>query len=149
MKEDISLGDAKKLLQASLRQGTKCPCCGHLAKAYKRRLYSTQISALRRIYEHLEAPGGPNSVHLGEFLSQFGDVSSRGGEVARLQFWDLLKKLGKGRYAMTDLGRDFLAGKKSVPAYLYFYNQEVISTAEDIPRVYVKEVESNGTKSSK
>lgn len=149
----VSVLDARTKLLASLEEGSVCPCCDRLAKAYKRRLYSTQIMALLRMYRDPRINAG-EEFHLGKFLGAFEDVSSRGGDVARMQYWGLIQPTRAGNYRLTPDGRAFVEGRVLMPAWKWFYDGAVLEgKLEEAPLVtmsqILKEDESSDTEKDK
>lgn len=136
---DLTLEAARRLVMASVERGSRCPCCDQMARAYKRRLYPTQAVALQRLHDHLTAPGAPTAVHLGEFLASFPGTASRGGDTARLAYWDLIKRHKGGFYSITELGIAWVRGEVRIPAYKWFYN-EAVCDGKPAPLVSFKEI---------
>ena len=107
-------------------EGVECPCCGQLAKVYRRKLYSSMAYALITIYG---AKGdGEGWLHVPSLLNGKGSVS-RGGDFAKLVYWGLLEphKEGKGYYRITARGRDFVECRCAVPAAVFVFDGELLN----------------------
>lgn len=140
--EGDSLEEAKQFVQANLKRGTVCPCCGQHAKVYRRTINSTMARALMLIYQHLQKHPTPDWIHVSSFLVHAkGDSSIAGGDVVKLRFWGLLERAvgvrpdGSnriGEYKLTDLGRRFVEGAATVPSYVLLFNQELLGISPDM-----------------
>ena len=143
------LESAKKWVQENLRQGVQCPCCGKLAKVYKRKLNATMAYALVRIYMYFKANPSEPWLHVPEFLVRVkGDSTIAGGDVAKLRYWGLLDAKSDlsrdqlpdgaermGYYRLTDLGKRFVEGNIAVPRCVYLYNQLLLRTSDDLATI--------------
>jgi hypothetical protein len=132
--------EAKAWVQLNMRYGVTCPCCGQLAKVYRRSLHSTMALALIMLYHHFKQHPRDRWVHVNAFLVKVRRHSSiAGGDAVKLRFWELLEREKSerddgsdrvGRYRITDLGEKFVEGGVAVPKYAYTYNQLLLRMSE-------------------
>ena len=134
-----SLWQARTELLEDIEDGTTCPCCGQLAKVYKRKLNKEMARWLVWLvnkYLNLSATSSK------EWCSDWVDVRDskvRGGDYAKLALWGLAKRkpVGEesksrtsGLWKPTPSGIDFSMGRSTVPSHLYLYNNEVVRASE-------------------
>lgn len=100
--------------------GASCPCCGQIARVYRRRLYSTMAYALILIHK---TPSEGGWVHVPSVLNGHGAIAS-GGDVPKLVHWGLLEASpkGRGRYRVTKRGQDFIECRIVVPATVLLFD---------------------------
>ena len=144
--EGESLEEAKAFVQHHLRDGVTCPCCGQLAKVYKRSINSTMALALCLIYQHFAKNPDHAWVHIPQFLIQVKrDSTIAGGDVVKLRYWGLLERVvGErddgsnrlGHYKITEIGKQFVLGKIAVPKYVYLYNQLLLRLSEEMTTIH-------------
>lgn len=132
----ITLDDAKQTLRAGWERGVDCPCCGQFVKLYRRKLNSSMAYALIMIARHDRRRPG-EFFHVPAWLDALAVPSAVArGDFAKLRFWGLIEPQPDTRRAdgskragfwrITPLGRDFAAGRVSVPSHVYLYNQKPI-----------------------
>lgn len=111
--------------------GGKCPCCDRWGKINSKPLNETMAMSL-------------------EWLAGFDDwvniqVSApkeilRSAQLSTLRYWKLVERRAKepgsnmkfsGYWRITQLGRDFVAGKVEVPRKVFMYNSEAVAFSTD------------------
>lgn len=135
------LRTARAWVQANRRRGVYCPCCGQLAKEYKRPLNAGMAWSLIWLVQQSENQddpwvdlhGGPLTLH-----------QSR--ELAKLRHWGLIvqknvpSKRGartSGSWRPTEPGALFARGKSVEPAHITLYDNVVTAVARK--RVGIKQ----------
>lgn len=116
--DDMPLSDARATLRTLVDVGHQCPCCRQFSKVYRRKLNSGQAAGLIRFYR----AAGTVPAH-GPTLG----LAQLGGEFARLRFWGLVEQPAgddahSGLWRVTDLGRQFVRGDVTMPAYAHIYD---------------------------
>lgn len=121
-----TLAEARALVESNLDEGMECPCCGQLARKYKRKLNSTMARGLIWLVRQ-----GPRWV----------DVPAEGprwltktNQHATLRWWDLVERLSSddpakkhsGMWQATQVGIDFVYRRTTVPAHVYHFNNTVM-----------------------
>lgn len=126
------LEDARDEVLAKLDEGIRCPCCGQLAKRYRRRLTSSMAYALilieRASRGHTPAPW----IHVENHLKSLpGIPSSIRGDFPKLRYWGFLEQkperrdddsLRSGYWRITQSGRDFVRGNRRAFSHCLIYN---------------------------
>ena len=108
-------------------EGVECPCCGQLAKIYRRKLYSSMAYALIIIYNAKR-----DWLHVPSLLNGKGSVA-RGGDFAKLVYWGLIEPnpKEKGYYRITQKGINFAECRIAVPAAIFVFDGEPLSADEE------------------
>lgn len=127
---NTSLGAAKQWLRERVEDGEKCPCCGQLAKVYKRKINSGMARSLIAMYQ----AGGTNWVHLPT------QVGSRSREEGKLRYWGLVEEElerrpdggRQGYWRVTELGELFIQGKTRVYKYARIYDGRCLGLQGDL-----------------
>lgn len=127
-----TLAQARADLFAALDDGARCPCCDQHAQRYRWSLYATAARLLHRLH----AEGGTERYVETKRHKGYGQ-----GDASRLRFWGLAEEEpdrrpdgGKsGWWRVTQLGEDFLAGRATIPKYVYVYNGTVLPPHPDRP----------------
>ena len=108
--------------------GGKCPCCRRWGKIYARNINETMCRSLIWLaYTRANARGW---VDVPETAPRW---LVRSNQLATLRWWGLVERLPSndpdakhsGLWRVTQLGRDFVAGRVTVPKTAYTYNGEV------------------------
>lgn len=122
-KDKTTVQTAEEWVMAEALDGVECPCCGQLAKVYRRKLYSSMAYALLLIYRANKL----EFIHVPNLLNGHGSVA-RGGDFAKLVYWDLLESHPSkaGYYKMTDKGRQFAECRIAVPVAVHIYDSDRI-----------------------
>ena len=127
-----TLEQAKAHVEQGLSVGIECPCCGQLAKLYKRKIYATPAAELIALFR-LDSTHDPDQFY---HISNFRNL--HGGDISKLRYWGLVEertneddtKRTSGYWRITDKGRRFALGKITVPKYAYIYNSELHGFSE-------------------
>jgi hypothetical protein len=127
----LTLDQAIDALFDGLEDGTKCLCCGQLAKLYKRPIYSTVAAQLIRFYRHHGQHWG-NLPDTPDMLAK----SSGGGDFAKLRYWGIIEAREdeirpdgsdrNGWWRVTDIGVSFIKGETKLKKYARVYDGELI-----------------------
>lgn len=124
------LADARAHVQDAMWQkGTQCPCCDQLAKAYKRKLLGQMVSWLIK----LSVYSGPDRNWI-----NVEKVPTRGGDYAKLEYWDLIEhkanddslKKDSGFWRPTIQGHNFIFGRVHVASHVYVYDGKFLGFAD-------------------
>jgi hypothetical protein len=122
LSETVSLGHAKAWLRSRVEDGARCPCCGQLAKVYRRRIHGTIARALIDLY-HLGTEEDDYWVHVPTRISP-------ACEVGKARYWDLVEEATVSRddggragwWRLTDKGVMFVRGLCFVPVHARIYD---------------------------
>ena len=122
-KKKTTVQTAEDWVMSEAMNGVECPCCGQLAKVYRRKLYSSMAYALILIYQASK----DEYLHVPNLLNGHGSVA-RGGDFAKLTYWDLLQAHPKkpGYYLLTNKGRQFVECRIAVPVAVHVYDGDRI-----------------------
>tara|TARA_R110000824_G_scaffold344848_1_gene531477 strand:+ start:4460 stop:4966 length:507 start_codon:yes stop_codon:yes gene_type:complete len=130
-----SLWQARTELLEDIEDGATCPCCGQLAKVYRRKLNKEMAKWLVwLVAKYLSSSG-----HIPSVWIDVKDSKVRGGDYAKLALWGLAKRKPveegsksrtSGLWQPTAAGIDFALGRKRVPSHLYVYNNAVVRESE-------------------
>lgn len=130
-----SLWQARTELRENIEDGATCPCCGQLAKVYKRKLNKEMAKWLVwLVNKYLKS-----LKHHSEDWVDVRDSKVRGGDYAKLALWGLAKRKPadeesksrtSGLWKPTARGIDFAMGRRTVPSHLYLYNNEIVRASE-------------------
>lgn len=133
---DDPLDMVRGWVQHKKREGVICPCCDQQAKTYRRKLYGAMAYALGHIYLHYQRTKSTDWLHVPTYLSSVtSTVAVRGGDWAKLRYWDLIVPQPgdrgdgshrNGFYKITPTGIAFVELRWQVPQHVYIYNQEVL-----------------------
>lgn len=123
--EGMTLGDARRSLDAMLEDGGHCPCCGQYAQIHRWKLYATAAKLLVRLY----AKGGTT-----EFIESKPIKGKGQGDGARLRYWALAEEEkvrrpdgGKsGWWRVLPHGENFIRYQGTIPEYVYVYDNKVL-----------------------
>ena len=126
---------AKVWLAKLIDDGAECPCCGQLAKIYKRKLNSSMAFVLTLI----ERDRRGDWIHVPSYINAKvknpAVAAAVRGDWAKLVHWGLLEELRSkrpdgsyrvGYYKITKNGRLFARNKLRVPQHIWIYDGEVI-----------------------
>ena len=126
-----TLAQAIDWLEERMDDGAECPCCGQLAKVYKRKLNSAMAFVLLLIHRRK----GTDWVHVPSYINAKvrnpAVAAAVRGDWAKLTHWELLTALeGErpdgskriGYYKITTKGRRFAHNQIKVSKHLWFYN---------------------------
>ncbi len=142
-----SLRQAREDLMANIDKGVVCPCCGQLAKVYKRKLN-------KKMAEWLVWLVGKYLHSTGHIPSNWIDVKEsrvRGGDYAKLALWGLAKRKPveegaksrtSGLWKPTPIGIDFAIGRRRAPSHLFVFNNSVVGESETT--ISIKEAMGEG-----
>lgn len=111
--------------------GAVCPCCGQLARMYRRRL-SGSISAAacliyREMFEHPENAW----VHAPTLFRHTKTAVKGGGDYAKGVYWGILEERedqpgqSLGWYRLTEVGTQYVLQQLALPEYLLVYQGKV------------------------
>lgn len=128
---NTTLAQAIKWLEEHMDDGAECPCCGQLAKVYKRKLNSAMAFVLLLLHRRK----GDDWVHVPSYINEKvrnpAVAAAVRGDWAKLVHWGLLSALEAerpdgskrvGYYKVTKRGHRFAHNQIEVPKHLWFYN---------------------------
>jgi hypothetical protein len=136
----MTLEEARAWVMANLEEGVDCPCCGQLARSYRRKLNSAMARDLiwlvkqsgsqrRWVNLHEEAP-----IEL-----------QQSRELAKLAHWGLIEEKlqasergarTSGVWRPTDDGIEFAYGRLRLSAYVTLYDNTVQGFSEEMITVH-------------
>ena len=125
--DSVALGTARAHVRANLDGGAPCPCCGQMAKRYRRTLNAPMCRAL--IALHRCGPGWHHVNRLPIIQGRHG-----GGDFAKLRWWGLIDERAKGEddtrrtsglWRVTSLGQRFVYHGAMVPRYAFSFDGDV------------------------
>lgn len=128
-----TLKEAKQQLRDNFEKGTDCPCCGQFVKRYKRKINSGMAIFLVGLYR-LDKKDTRNVFTNEEIYGEVG-VKQGARDHAAMKHWGLIvepdievpeAKRKNGLWAITQLGRDFIEGKITLPSHLFIFNSKCI-----------------------
>ncbi len=124
------LNEAIQFVNDNKNKGCVCPCCGQIARMYKRKLNSGMAIVLLEMYKyHVEK--GDNYFHIENHLTKHSIHS--GHDWALLVNWDLIREMPKekdessnsktsGMWKITNKGKLFIKNTINVPTHILMYN---------------------------
>lgn len=97
---------------------SRCESCGHVKRTYRRRFPKADLMALFDLWERTQ--NGSTWVHVRDLKGISG-----GGDFAKYRYWHLIaqrlnddpKKKDSGFWCLTNYGRWFLEGEKTVASH--------------------------------
>lgn len=129
---NTTLAEAIEWVEEHMDDGAECPCCGQLAKVYKRKLNSAMAFVLLLLHrrkadeEWVHVPSYINAQVLDPTVS-----AAVRGDWAKLVHWGFLEAMDGlradgskriGYYKITRNGRLFVTGQIKAPKHVWFYN---------------------------
>ena len=123
----VSLLDAKRWLMPLIKDGAHCPCCGQLAKVYRRRISAYMCRVLLAMYRK----GG---ITEWVYLPDIARSIKGGRDESFLGFWRLMeenqdKRADGGRvgwWRVTRKGEQFIRGEIGVIQYVHVYDNRAV-----------------------
>lgn len=120
--EYVSLGHAKAWLRSRIADGEKCPCCGQMAKVYRRRVHHTIARALIDLYRF--------GLEEEDYWVHVPSRISPACEVGKARYWSLVEEAqviradgGRaGWWRLTDAGVMFVRGLTLIPVHVLIYD---------------------------
>ena len=119
--------DAKTWLRGHVDEGALCPCCGQLAKVYRRKLNTVHAHSLVLMWRAagMEWQHVPTTVE---------PITKGGGEAAKLRLWGLIEEElerrpdggRSGWWRITERGRAFVLGETTVPRFAVLYDNRCL-----------------------
>ncbi|AAN16812.1 hypothetical protein Cali_181 [Mycobacterium phage Cali] len=110
------------VIQGAENGGVKCPVCGQRAQVYRRSINSGMARALINQWRAV-----------GQTWTKTRLLWTMTHEAAQLQWWGLIQGRDSredggrgGEWRITDLGRDYLLEKATVPKYAKVYDGELL-----------------------
>lgn len=137
----VTIAEAQALLKPHLdKTGAVCPLCRQLVKLYSREITSSMAYVLILLHRHFQSD--KNWLHVPSFLTNVSTVGAavRGGDWAKLRYWDLIEEKPKterkdgskraGFYRMTEKGHQFVRGETKVPRAVLLYADKFLGFDE-------------------
>lgn len=128
--DDLPLGEARKRLRDVVDDGDTCPCCGQMAKVYRRTITASMARALAKV-QRVEGvtPHARNEqgyVKVADFLTV-----NELADFPKLRYWGLIAQAPGtrddgsprvGYWRITPLGLAWLRGEDRVISHVRVYN---------------------------
>lgn len=132
-----TLARAKIELRQNWKAGCNCPCCGQRVELYERPIVSSAAAGLIRLVRKWRKTS--RYYHVTEL-----DVSSSGGEFARLERFGLIvqqvntdtKKRCSGMWLPTSKGIDFVFADISVPRSFFMFDRKFFGFSEETTNIH-------------
>jgi len=118
-----TLGEIKTYLYKEYENGCMCPACNQFVKLYKRKFASTMAYCL--ILFVIEARQNNNApTKFTKFLDQKGVGVSNRADWQKLVYFKMIipDPTMNGFYTVSQLGIDFVEGRKTAPEHVKVYN---------------------------
>ena len=135
-----TLDEAKLIIKQELREklekGAHCDICRQYVRMYKKRLSSTAVLMMIRLYWLEENTSEPYH-HLNDLMRGFS--ISGCGDFATSRFWGLVeempnddpKKKASGMWSLTETGKSFVLGAARVRSHAKIYNAKCYGLVND------------------
>lgn len=137
--DTMTLAEAREYLKNNFKtRGSRCPCCEQLVKLYLRKLTATHGYVLLLMYRYFVQHPDAEWLQLPKFMSEnlpkHLQAFARGGDYAKLKYWNLIEaKVEKradgskrnGYFRITDAGVLFAKGQSKIPWACWVYNARV------------------------
>ena len=123
--DDVTLREAKSWLRDVWEKPTACPCCGLKVYLTPKSFTGKFCRILLQFYrKDQDAPGSYWHYH----TDIEGPMDIRGTAYSFLAFWDVIEPspTEMGFWRITELGREFLLGRTSIPKYAMTFNRHRI-----------------------
>lgn len=122
-----TVAEARRALQDARQAGVQCPCCDQKVQEYRRSINIGMVRSLVAIYRVTHEPGHSEWVHVPT------EIGARSREEGKLAYWGILEEQHarredggrRGFWRITDLGKQFVEGRVTLPKYAYVYNGAV------------------------
>jgi hypothetical protein len=124
--DSMDLGTVRAKLREKVWEGTVCPTCRQVVKAYRRSIHAGIAVAAIRLYQ-ATTPG--EFAHLPTV-----EKPRRGGEGGKLRYWKLAVEEAERRddggrsgwWCLTSAGRAFVEGRHRVQRYAWVYDGRLL-----------------------
>ncbi len=121
-----TLDEAKDWLRERVDEGAHCPCCGQYAKIYKRKMTAFTARAMIAMHRWY----ADEYVKMPQLIRRHLTDLTQGGYATLGVYWGLIEEEtvrredgGRaGYWRLTNPGREFVLGLKSVPKYARIYD---------------------------
>lgn len=139
--DTATVAEARAELEKRIGDGLRCPCCGQMAKRYRRKLNSGMASGLIAFYR--QVAGLSEWVHVAKDTT----LSRLGGDWAKLELWGLIESKVEDRedngphsgiWRLTEKGADFVRGQIALPAHVLIYDNQMLGY-DDSERVTIRD----------
>jgi len=131
-----TIGQAKAHLRDNIKKGINCPCCGQYVKMYTRKVTSAMAYGLILLVKSKSE----DYFHIENYLKEQNCPSSVRGDISKLRYFKLIKKLEGirddgskrvGYYKVTERGKDFVRGLITVPESVMIFNKKTYGFSEN------------------
>ena len=120
----FALEQARRWVIEHLDDGVVCPCCGQLARRQRRKVTSSMVYMLGKMYQ----TAGTDYVHLHSLRDPRSSM-----DTTVMKYWGLIAEDdrrredgGRGGYwRVTHFGERFLQGKATISKYAWVFNDAV------------------------
>ena len=132
----MDLEEAKAWLRDRVDDGERCPCCGQLAKVYKRRMTAFTARAMIAMYRHHR----DDYVQMPDLIRRHLPNQTQGGYATLGLYWQLIEEEKQRRpdggragwWKLTEDGVRFVRGELTVPRYARIYDSRLLSYEGDM-----------------
>jgi hypothetical protein len=119
-----TISEAKEFLRAGYDKGVTCPCCGQLAKLYKRKINSGMALFLIGLYRlNQKNPGAEFSNK--SVMSEM-NINTSSLDYSVLKHFNVVQGsvANKGDWSITPFGIAFVEGSATLPEKVLIYNNK-------------------------
>lgn len=131
---DLNLAEIQDVLRDLLDDGASCPCCGQLAKIYKRRVNSGMARSLITMWRR----AGTEWAYIPEV------IGAKSREEGKLAYWGLLEEATDKRddggragwWRITTQGKQFVHNLIKIPRYARIYDGHLLGFTGEYVTIY-------------
>jgi hypothetical protein len=126
------LSDAIAFVKKNKGDGCICPCCGQIAKVYKRKLNNGMAFELISLYKLSKLKD--------DFYHHTKFAKLTGGEISKLSYWGLViekekqkdeeDKKTSGYWAITEKGKLFAENKIRLKSHIFLYDAKLLGFSD-------------------
>jgi len=124
--KELTLAEARELLNQNIENGYTCPCCNRYTKIYKRVFNTGMAYFLSNLYKKTME----NKV--GFYCANEIVNNTKGLDYGVLVHFGVIKKVGKSSYAITKKGIEFIEGKAQVSKYVILQNNKLVDCVGEL-----------------
>lgn len=129
--DDMTIAQAREIMEGARLSGVTCPCCDQFAKLYQRKLNTGMAASLLwLVSEYLKTL---NWVDMAQAPKRI--IQNR--EIGKLQHWGLVVN-HKNKWQPTQAGIKFAMGEVDVPQYAFIYNNKLVGLSK-LEKVNIKQ----------
>jgi hypothetical protein len=133
-----TLSEAVNWVNENKMEGVICPCCGQIAKVYKRKLHTSMALTLINLYKKNE---NNDWVDVKDFLRINKLKNSH--DWTLLRYWGIIEEKQKGEektktsglWRITEKGKLFVENRLEVPRHIYIFDTKLLGNSEQVTTI--------------